>query len=129
MKPPKALALTRREFVEVGATAGAGLVLGFYLPSRPASPAPFAPNAFLEIERNGTITISVIRSEMGQGVLTTMPMLVAEALEADWTAIRIKQALANPLYGQEQSTNASRSTRESGSTLPNAGATAGGRLV
>src|SRR5438034_2540875 len=74
MKPPKALALTRREFVEVGAAAGAGLVLGFYLPSRPASPAsgaPFAPNAFLEIERNGTITISVIRSEMGQGVLTT----------------------------------------------------------
>src|SRR5213592_3715772 len=119
MKPPKALALTRREFVEVGAAAGAGLVLGFYLPSRPASPAsgaPFAPNAFLEIERNGTITISVIRSEMGQGVLTTMPMLVAEELEADWTAIRIKQALANPLsairikqalanplYGQEQS--------------------------
>jgi len=49
MKPPKALALTRREFVEVGAAAGAGLVLGFYLPSRAASPAsgtPFAPNAF-----------------------------------------------------------------------------------
>src|SRR5438034_4660071 len=93
MKPPKALALTRREFVEVGAAAGAGLVLGFYLPSRAASPAsgtPFAPNAFLEIERNGTIMISVIRSEMGQGVLTTMPMLVAEELEADWTAIRIK---------------------------------------
>jgi len=116
MKPPKALALTRREFVEVGAAAGAGLALGFYLPpsraASPASGAPFAPNAFLEIERNGTITISVIRSEMGQGVLTTMPMLVAEELEADWTAIRIKQALANPLYGQEQSTNASRSTRE-----------------
>src|SRR5437660_1702134 len=84
MKPPKALALTRREFVEVGAAAGAGLVLRFYLPSRAASPAsgtPFAPNAFLEIERNGTITISVIRSEMGQGVLTTMPMLVAEELD------------------------------------------------
>ena len=132
MKPPKALALTRREFVEVGAAAGAGLVLGFYLPSRAASPAsgtPFAPNAFLEIERNGTITISVIRSEMGQGVLTTMPMLVAEELEADWTAIRIKQALANPLYGQEQSTNASRSTRESWSTLRNAGATAREMLI
>ena len=133
MKPPKALALTRREFVEVGAAAGAGLVLGFYLPpsraASPASGAPFAPNAFLEIERNGTITISVIRSEMGQGVLTTMPMLVAEELEADWTAIRIKQALANPLYGQEQSTNASRSTRESWSTLRNAGATAREMLV
>src|SRR5207248_371032 len=126
--------LTRREFFEAGAAAGAGLVLAFYLPIGPgtATPAlgePFAPNAFLEIERDGTVTISVIRSEMGQGVLTTMPMLVAEELEADWSTVHIKQALANPVYGREQSTNASRSTRESWNTLRKAGATAREMLI
>jgi len=126
--------LTRREFFEAGAAAGAGLVLAFYLPIGPGTGAPapgepFAPNAFLEIERDGTVTISVIRSEMGQGVLTTMPMLVAEELEADWSTVRIKQALANPVYGREQSTNASRSTRESWNTLRKAGATAREMLI
>ena len=66
---------------------------------------------------------------MGQGVLTTMPMLVAEELEADWSTVHIKQALANPVYGREQSTNASRSTRESWNTLRKAGATAREMLI
>src|SRR5205823_7196627 len=102
------------------------IVLAFYLPIGPgtATPAlgePFAPNAFLEIERDGTVTISVIRSEMGQGVLTTMPMLVAEELEADWSTVHIKQALANPVYGRAQSTHASRRPREPWNTLRPAG--------
>ena len=84
--------LSRREFVGAGITAGAGLVIGFYLPHRNGSrKAFFSPNAYLRITPDNKVTIVVARSEMGQGVRTALPMILAEELEADWKQIEIEQ--------------------------------------
>lgn len=121
--------LSRREFLAVGAAAGAGLVIGFYLPHGSASGTIFAPNAFLRIAPDGTITIVVARSEMGQGVRTSLPMILAEELEADWKQITVEQAGANPtLYGDQQ-TGSSASLRISWDPLRKAGAAAREMLI
>lgn len=121
--------LSRREFLVAGAAAGAGLVIGFYLPHGPSSGAAFTPNAFLKITPAGRITIVVARSEMGQGVHTSLPMILAEELEADWKQITIEQAGANPtLYGDQQ-TGSSASLRISWDPLRKAGAAAREMLI
>jgi isoquinoline 1-oxidoreductase beta subunit len=97
--------LSRREFVAVGVAAGAGLVVGFYLPHKDgASKEVFSPNAFLRITPDNKVTILVARSEMGQGVRTAFPMILAEELEADWKEITVEQAGASTLYGLGAST-------------------------
>src|SRR5438552_18347220 len=87
--------VTRREFLQAASVAGAGLVIGFHLPSRPrigAAPPPsepFAPNAWLRINPDDRVLILVDRSEMGPGVAPALPMPVAEALEAVWAKMVI----------------------------------------
>ncbi|HYQ81738.1 MAG TPA: xanthine dehydrogenase family protein molybdopterin-binding subunit [Anaeromyxobacteraceae bacterium] len=123
--------LSRRDFLRVSAGAGAGLWLGFRLEPRQAwaaTPATFAPNAFLSVDPSGQVTVWVIRSEMGQGVHTSMPMLVAEELECDWKSVRIQQAPTEPRFGQ-MSTGGSRSVRGSWTPLRQAGAAAREMLV
>jgi isoquinoline 1-oxidoreductase subunit beta len=121
--------LSRREFLVVGAAAGAGLVIGFYLPHGSATGATFSPNAFVKIAADGKITILVARSEMGQGVHTSLPMILAEELEADWKQITIEQAGANPtLYGDQQ-TGSSASVHISWDPLRKAGAVAREMLI
>src|SRR5207302_9665332 len=91
--------VTRREFLETAGAAGAGLVIGFHLPpgSRfgPAPAAPLAPNAWLRIGADESVLVMVDRSEMGQGVATALPMLLAEELDADWSRIKIELAPAD----------------------------------
>jgi len=73
--------LSRREFVTAGIAAGAGLVIGFYLPHKSGShEESFSPNAYLRITPDNRVTIVVARSEMGQGVRTALPMILAEEL-------------------------------------------------
>jgi isoquinoline 1-oxidoreductase subunit beta len=119
--------LSRREFVAVGAAAGAGLVIGFYLPHESAQKA-FTPNAYLRITPDGKITIVVARSEMGQGVRTSLPMILAEELEADWKRIAIEQAGASTLYG-DQTTGGSASVRTTWDPMRRAGAAAREMLI
>ena len=121
--------LSRREFLTVGAAAGAGLVIGFYLPhgSRGES-GVFAPNAYLKISPEGKITVVVARSEMGQGVWTALPMILAEELEADWKQISIEQAGASTLYG-DQTTGGSASVRTTWDPMRKAGAAAREMLI
>ena len=128
---------SRREFLKTGAAVGGSLVLGFALPgaSRPADAATtaFQPNAFLRIAPDSTITVIVGLSEMGQGVLTAIPQLVAEDLEADWTKIRFEQApvddaYKNPVFGI-QATGGSTSVRGHWEPMRKAGATAREMLV
>src|SRR5436309_3109140 len=122
----------RREFLKTGAAAGATLLIGLYLPAfdpRPApAPAPFKPNAWIEVGHDGAVTIWTGRSEMGQGVRTAMPMIVAEELEADWTRVRVAQADADPAYG-DQFTVGSRSVRSGFEPLRKAGAAAREMLI
>jgi isoquinoline 1-oxidoreductase beta subunit len=97
-------ALSRREFVKAGLAAGAGLTLAASLegcgkePYPEPSGAAFAPNAWIRIGADDTVSVIVDRSEMGQGVSTALPMLVAEELDADWATIRYQFAPANEAY-------------------------------
>ncbi len=131
--------VSRREFLEATAVAGAGLVIGIHLPARgprgiaPPYPAPFAPNAWLRINPDESVLVIVDRSEMGQGVTTSLPMLVAEELEADWSKVRIEfapadKAYINPMFGM-QGTGGSTSVRAAYTPLRKAGAAAREMLV
>jgi CO/xanthine dehydrogenase Mo-binding subunit len=121
--------LSRREFVAAGVAAGAGLVVGFYLPHAGRSKHEmFSPNAYLRITPDNKITIVVARSEMGQGVRTALPMILAEELEADWKSIEIEQAGASTLYG-DQTTGGSASVRTTWDPMRKAGAAAREMLV
>src|SRR5438552_16521125 len=129
--------ITRRDFLETTGAAGAGLVIGFHLPAGrrfgAGSAAPFAPNAWLRIGADESVLVVVDRSEMGQGVTTSLPMLLAEELDADWTRIKIEFAPAakqyfNPLFGM-QGTGGSTSVRAAWMPLRKAGAAARDMLV
>jgi isoquinoline 1-oxidoreductase beta subunit len=98
--------VSRRDFLKTGAASGAGLVIAVQLqgcakPPPPVSTASFAPNAWVRVQEDGTVLIEVDRSEMGQGVSTALPMLVAEELEADWSTVRYEAAPANPAYANK----------------------------
>src|SRR5579872_6703939 len=121
--------LSRREFVAAGVAAGAGLVIGFYLPhGGGSSKESFSPNAYLRITPDNKVTIVVARSEMGQGVRTSLPMILAEELEADWKQIAIEQAGASTLYG-DQTTGGSASVRTTWDPMRKAGAAAREMLI
>lgn len=120
--------LSRRTFIKTAAAAGGGLMLSMYLPARgeellTATDAAFAPNVWIKIGTDGTVTITVARSEMGQGVWTSMSMIVAEELDADWTKVSVVQADAHPNKYGSQSTGGSWSVRGSWQNLRTAGAT------
>ncbi|MCB1561879.1 MAG: molybdopterin-dependent oxidoreductase, partial [Xanthomonadales bacterium] len=101
-----ATSLSRRNFLKGSATLGGGLVIGFLVPgaNRFAAAADvmaggeFTPNAFLRIGADNTIRVVLAHSEMGQGVWTTLPMLIAEELDADWTRIAVEHAPADQRY-------------------------------
>jgi isoquinoline 1-oxidoreductase beta subunit len=104
---------TRREFLKTAALSTAGLVVAFYVPLRgrfavaaeapSAAPAALAPvNAFLRIAPDDTITVLLAHSEMGQGIWTSLPMVIAEELDADWSKFRVEHALAAPPYAHTE---------------------------
>lgn len=97
---------SRRQFLKESTALMGGLVIGFYLPMKggrayaaEAQPKPvYPPNAFIRIASDDSITIIVNKSEMGQGVYTSLPMLIAEELEADWSRIRVESAPVAAVY-------------------------------
>jgi len=124
--------LRRREFLQVLGAGGAGLVLGVIRPVPLAGQEGafvFKPNEFIAIDRQGRITIWVARSEMGQGARTTVPMMVAEELEADWEKITVVPALAHPTKYGSMSTGGSTTVRRGWEPLRRAGAAAREMLI
>jgi len=130
--------LSRRSFVFSVAALGGGLALGFHLPTG-ATPARAAAgsaevNAWVVIQPDDAVVIRVARSEMGQGITTALPMLVAEELECDWTKVRAEFPTADENLRRKRawgdmSTGGSRSVRGSQEYLRKAGATAREMLV
>src|ERR1700675_2035968 len=123
--------VSRRQFLVGGAVVGTGLVLAFYVPHHGlhhTGEHEFAPNAYLHIAPDGKITVVVARSEMGQGVRTSLPMILAEELDADWKQIGIEQAGASTLFG-DQTTGGSASVRTTWDPMRKAGAAAREMLI
>lgn len=122
--------VTRRDFLRTGGAA-AGLMLSFRLPAPAGAEAPsFEPNAFLRIAPDDTVTVWVIRMEMGQGVRTLLPMMIAEELEADWTKIRLEQAMPGGKFeGVPLHTSGSSSSSDTYRVLRSAGAAAREMLI
>jgi isoquinoline 1-oxidoreductase subunit beta len=139
--------LNRRQFMLTTSAVGGALVLGFFLPSRQVEAATIAArpwtspttggtevNAWLIIGSDDIVTIRVAQSEMGEGVFTSMPMLVAEELECDWQKVRAEYASVNRslrenrVY-QRMATNGSGAVRRSREYLQQAGASARARLI
>jgi isoquinoline 1-oxidoreductase beta subunit len=103
----------RRDFLKLTGLAGGGLALAFFIKSggeaQAATKGEFAPNAFIRIAPSGTVTIVSKQPEMGQGVKTSLPMIIAEQLEVPWQAITIEQGDFDQKYGN-QSAGGSNST-------------------
>ena len=126
---------SRRTLLKGGLAVGTGLVIGFRLPlldrllAEAQGTGVFAPNQWLRIDRDGVVTIISSVPEMGQGSMTTMPMIVADELDADWDRVRVEVAptdpkvYGNPITGQ-QSYGGSRGVRDHLEPLRKAGAAA-----
>jgi isoquinoline 1-oxidoreductase subunit beta len=128
--------LNRRAFLKLAGVAGGGLALAFYIGDRSTALAKansgeqvLAPNAFLRISPDGSILIYSKGPEIGQGVKTSFPMIVAEELDADWSRVRVEQAPIDPSVYGRQSAGGSRSIPMSWDQLRRAGATARAMLV
>ena len=120
-----ASAIDRRQFIKISALAGGGLLVasGFdgaaHLAVAQAAPtaglppvADFAPNVFVSIAPSGVVTLVAPNSEMGQGIKTSLPMIIAEELDVKWEQVTVVQGDLNPAYGRQFSVG-------SGSTVAN----------
>ena len=128
---------SRREFLKASATLSSGVLLGFRLPDATraaaqttagAAATDFVPNAFIRISRANVVTILVNKAEMGQGVYTSLPMLIAEELEVDLRRVKVVAAPVDPAYNHPvfgmQFTGGSRSIASEWERLRKAGAAA-----
>jgi isoquinoline 1-oxidoreductase subunit beta len=132
-------AINRRDFLKTSAAAGGGLLISLYLPEsaqaegkiNESTSAPFVPNAFIRIGSDDVVTVIVNKSEMGQGPYTSLPMLAAEELDADWSKVRYEAAPVDAAYNHPvfgiQMTGGSNSTASEWERFRKAGAT--GRLM
>ena len=126
--------LSRREFLIGGAAAGGGLLLGWHMDARAAPAGDFAPNAFIRIGSDGRVTLIMGQVEMGQGMYTAMPQLLAEELEVGLDQIHLEHAppddklYANPIF-RFQATGGSTSVKGLYEPMRRAGATARTMLI
>ncbi|HVZ21072.1 MAG TPA: molybdopterin cofactor-binding domain-containing protein, partial [Vicinamibacterales bacterium] len=134
--------LNRRTFLKTATVAGGGLMIGAYLPApgaldadlEAAAARAFEPNVWIRITPDDNTRIMLSMIEMGQGVMTAMPMLVAEELDIDWNKITTEWAPAdrrygNPNFGGSQTTAGSNSTRGMWKVLRTAGAAGRAMLI
>ena len=139
-RSPSTIGLSRRSVLQAGAAAGGGLVLSLNLSfangdAEAAVADGFAPNAFIRIESDGLIVLTMPYVEMGQGTYTSIPMLIAEELEVDLKRVRLEHAppneklYGNPLIGGVQATGNSNAIRAAWQPMREAGAVARTMLV
>src|ERR1700733_13694654 len=145
VSPKSSGTLSRRRMLQTGAAAGGGLLLGFQSPFAAAAipnatdgampnTAPFAPDAFVRIDRAGKVTLIMPQAEMGQGVYTAHAMIIAEELDAAFDSVSVEASppsdalYGNPIFGI-QATGNSNSVRAFWTKIRQAGASARAMLV
>jgi isoquinoline 1-oxidoreductase beta subunit len=120
--------IDRRDFLKFGISAMGGLLISVYWPQELAiaqeTGESFRPNALLQIDPDNTITIWAKNPELGQGVKTSLPMIIAEELEADWSQINVVQADFNPRAYGGQGAGGSWSIHSNWDLMRQTGATA-----
>ncbi len=103
--------VTRRSFLQASTLSGGGMMLGLYVTPKLAgqapAPPPFDPKAFIKIGSDGTVTLISRNPEIGQGIKTMLPMLIAEELDVDWKSVKVEQGDLDLRYGL-QTTGGSR---------------------
>lgn len=122
---------SRRTFLKTTALGGASLVIGFNgtkLLARDKASAIFKPNGWVKIDSDGIVTLTIGKSEMGQGVRTSLALMLAEELEADWSRIKLTQASPGPGY-EDLGTGGSGSMEDNWQMLRQAGAAARQMLI
>jgi isoquinoline 1-oxidoreductase subunit beta len=124
----------RRNFIKISSAAGGSLILGMLLPTACKEPeavatCSFQPHPILKIDNTGKITVYVARQEIGQGVNTSVPMIVAEELDADWKNIAVEIAAYGTMQPGDHDTGGSQSVLLDYDKLRKAGATAKAMLV
>jgi len=126
--------MNRRQFLTVSAAAGGGMVIAITVPFDAATllaaePAEtFAPNVYVTIGTDGAVTIMAKNPEIGQGVKTALPMIVAEELEVDWEDVRVEQADLDLRFGPQYA-GGSTGVTTNWDALRRAGATAREMLI
>ena len=125
--------INRRNFVKLFGLASSGIILGCTISSDkkefvPQTDGKFTPNLFVQIQEDGNIILLASRSEMGQGIRTSLASAIADELEADWKYITVQQATGNAKYGN-QNTDGSRSVRTLLEPMRKMGATAKAMLI
>lgn len=117
---------SRREFLKIGSLATGGFLLGvnFQCAGPKGEPMTFAPNVFVSINSGNEITIIAHRSEMGTGIRTSLPLIVADEMGADWSKVKIVQAEGDEDKYGNQNTDGSFSVRMFYEPMRKAGATA-----
>jgi isoquinoline 1-oxidoreductase beta subunit len=129
--------LNRRQFLQVGAVAGGGFLLTSYFAPlakleqlQSVSPAAdFVPNAYIKITPDGAVTIVAKNPEIGQGVKTSLPMIIADELDADWESVRVEQADLDTSKFQGQTAGGSTATPNNWLPMRRVGAAARAMLV
>ena len=114
---------SRRGFLGQMFSAGTLILGAGPLSSAAQTPGPWSPNVFVAIAPNGLVTIVTHRSEMGTGIRTALPLVLADEIEADWKRVKVEQALGDVKYGS-QNTDGSCSIRDFYDVLRDSGASA-----
>ena len=121
--------LNRRAFLKVSGTAAGGLLVGYYVRGQRTPKASFTPNGYVRIDSDGSVTLWAKNPDMGQGVKTSLPMMIAEELDVPWDTVRVEQAdLNRRLYGG-QGAGGSDGTPSDGPIGQRAGAVARALLI
>ena len=126
-----AVRLGRRSFLKVSGTAAGGLLVGFYVRSdaRAQGAEAFRPNGYVRIDPDGTVTLWSKNPDMGQGIKTSLPMMIAEELDVEWSSVRVEQAGLNRAQYGGQGAGGSDGTPSDGPLGQRAGAVARALLV
>lgn len=121
--------MNRRSFLKVTTAATGGLLVSFYAGDVEAADAAFRPNGYVRIDPDGTVTLWAKNPDMGQGIKTSLAMMIAEELDADWSRVRVEQADLNRAWYGGQGAGGSDGTPSDGPLGQRAGAVARAMLV